>query len=995
MINCGRKILFAIAIILCWITAPAQYRFDSWTTDDGLPQNGVRRITQSPDGYIWFTTFDGLVRFDGVKFTVFNKSTADGIVNNRFWVVRAAADGTIWASTERGDLTFFRKGVFTSYAEDRVPGDQILDFVPDENGETMIETRSDFYYLRDGAFILAKPTGNDGTPKQIHRGQTGAVWTIGPLETREERDGATRIYKLELRNINFYNGTCFEDRRGGLWVADVGGLYYLRKGQITHYTAEDGVPAKTEPHRFWEDDDGSLWFATGDYNYAGVGLVRFKNGRFTTFGKERGLSNDRIFDVLKDREGTIWLSTEKGLNRFRRQIITSLSVADGLIGNETNPILMTRSGDILIGTAEGLSRYRDGKFINTVLRLDQSKNIVGNVQSLCEDSRGRIWIGLFGGLMMIDERGTHDVSKLLGSSQTVFAIHNDSRGDMWFATERGGVIQLRDDKPFAQFTVAEGLAGNDVKAIHEARDGSLWFGTYGGLSHLKDGAFTNYRVADGLASDLVRSIAEDADGALWIGTYDGGMSRLKDGRFFNFNSGNGFNNNGVFATVEDRHGNFWISSNRGITRVNKQQLNDFADGRVASYESFVYGKQDGMLNNECNGGRQPSSLIDAQGRIWFPTREGVAIVSPELLRPNPLPPGVEIESVEIDRVAVPFDDVVRVDPSQTQFDINYTGLSFIKSDQLRFRYRLAGLDDGWIDAGTKRSVTYAHLPPGDYVFTVTAANVDGVWNPTGRSIKLVVLAPFYRTWKFFVAIVLLAALIVFLIDNLRVRQLKKLNSAQEMFARRLIESQEAERKRIAQELHDGLGQNLLVIKNRAALGLAVKGNEQTDEQFNEIQDSVTEALGEVRSIAYNLRPIHIERLGLTSTIEEMIERVDETSEIRIGFDIEPIDGVFSPENEMNLYRVVQECLNNVIKHSRASRANVTIEREDANVVLTVKDDGRGFDPLDVDEKHGLGLNGMAERVKILGGTLTIESEEGHGTTVVVEITPEGAGRQAS
>ena len=271
------------------------------------------------------------------------------------------------------------------------------------------------------------------------------------------------------------------------------------------------------------------------------------------------------------------------------------------------------------------------------------------------------------------------------------------------------------------------------------------------------------------------------------------------------------------------------------------------------------------------------------------------------------------------------------------------------------------------------TVNFTHLPPGEFTFKVIAANSDGVWNTEGKSFRIVVYAPFYKTWRFWAILVIGLTGIGFLIYRFRVRQLQKINLAQEAFSRRLIESQEAERKRIAQELHDGLGQNLLVIKNRAMLGLAVEGK---DEQFGEIQDSVTDALSEVRTIAYNLRPLHLERLGLTSTIEEMIEEIAETSGIEINCNIEPIDDLFTPENEINFYRIVQECLNNIVKHSDAERASVEIYRENRKVFLNVKDDGRGFDVNSIDDKKGLGLNGIAERVKIFGGNYSIVSEEG-------------------
>ncbi len=982
---------FYLLLWLCFFcafgyqTVTAQYRFDSWTTDNGLPQNGIRSITQTPDGYLWLTTLDGLVRFDGVKFKVFNKSNSPGIISNRFWAVKAFADGSVWVATEAGELSIYRDGQFTSYRADQIPGVQVSGFVEDERGEALIVTDLNYLYLRNGEFVFAKPRGDEAANKRLYVGQSGTRWEIYQTQIRQIKDGQTQVYQLKEKFVYFFLGSVFEDAKGGLWTSDVGKISYLHNGEITEFTEKDGISPNVFGHSFWEDADGSVWFATGDFSRRGIGLVKFKNGKFSAFGPEYGLSNDRIFNRFKDSEGSVWLATDRGLNRLRKQVLSSLSTKDGLIHNEVYPILKARDGSIYIGTNGGLSRYRDGKFTETVLSFGKTYG-APSVQSLAEDAESRLWIGTVRGLFVLNRGKIENWTKKFELPDTIYTIYPHKDGTVWFGTEHSGVCQYKDGKIAPLYSRSDGLAGNDVKTIHEAKDGSFWIGTFSGLSHLKDGKFTNYTTNEGLAGDTVRSIKEDEDGTLWIGTYDSGLSRFKNGRFFNFNKENGLFSNGVFAIVEDKNGNFWMSSNQGIYRASKQQLNDFADGKLSSYESFGYGKQDGMLNNECNGGRQPSAMTDSDGRIWFPTLEGIAIVGTEELTKNTLPPPVEIEEITVDRVPVNFkanQSAIEITPSQTYVDISYTALSLIDSEKLLFRYKLEGFDENWVEAGTRRFVNFSHLPPGNYTFTVTATNSNGVWNQTGKSIKIEVLAPFYRTSWFILTIILLTIFTAYLIYRNRIEQLKRLNAAQESFSRQLIESQEAERKRIAQELHDGLGQSLLVIKNRAVLGLNAKGNTKTDEQFNEIQESVSDALIEVRSIAYNLRPLHIERLGLTATIEEMIEEIHDTSGITINYDIEPIDGVFANENEINFYRIVQECLNNIVKHSKATKANVEVFRENSKIILTIKDDGKGFEADKI--KPGLGLKGMAERAKILGGTYSIDSEIGKGTTVLIEI----------
>jgi signal transduction histidine kinase/ligand-binding sensor domain-containing protein len=979
----------------------AQYRFDSWTTDNGLPQNGIRQITQTPDGYLWFTTFDGLVRFDGMKFTVFTKGNSPGILHNRFAKVIADKHGTVWAQTEDQMLTVYRNGVFTTYTNAQIPGGLQEDFRYDAAGEVVLVTKSGWYYLRQGQFVFIQPRVPEDARRVEYDAPSGTKWILTPGRVEQIKNGQVTVYQLPTISLvdpaSAISEITLEDRDGALWFG-VGGVGACRllNGQVTTYGETSGIPKDAFPRYFRQEADGSVWFSTGDANTKGYGIFRWVEGKITRFGAEVGLSNEQVMGLFRDREGTLWVATNKGLDRLRRQIITSYSVKEGLSNFEVYPIMKSRDGDIVIGTATGISRFRDGKF-TTVPGSEHE-----NIQALVEDPQGQLRMGITGNFVRLEQgrKIPYDTGNTVAATLT--------RGGSIWTGSNVGLARIDHDQVTARFNTADGLPSNEVKTIVEDTDCSLWVGTYGGLSHFADGKFINYTVKEGLASNLVRSIYKDKEGVFWIGTYDGGLSRFKDGKFFNFTTENGLFNNGVFATVEDDFGNLWMSCNRGIYRANKQQLNDFADGKIAAYESFAYGKEDGMLNTECNGGRQPSALKDADGRIWFPTLDGVAVVDPRLVEPNPVPPPVVIETVAVDRTAVPEPQklaamhdpqkVITVQPSQTSVDITYTGLSFIKSDQIRFRYKLDGLDGKWIDAGTRRTVNYSYLPPGTYTFTVIAANSDGVWNNQGQSIRIVVLAPFYRTWWFRGLAVLVLIGIGFMVYRYRVAQLRKVHRAreafsqeliesQEAFSRQLIESQEGERKRIAAELHDSLGQNLLVIKNRALLGLAVAEKERSKEQFGEIQESVTQALSEVRSIAYNLRPLHLERLGLTSTIEEAVEQVQAASGIKIECDVAPLDDLFHGDAEINFYRIVQECLNNIVKHSGAAEASVTIHRTNNSVSLTVKDNGRGFDLEELQRQHrlGLGLNGIAERVKILGGTYSLDSRLGEGTTVAIEI----------
>lgn len=973
----------------------AQYRFDHWTTDDGLPQNSIFGITQTPEGYLWLATLDGIARFDGVRFLAFDKGNTKGIVSNRCTSLFEDAGGALWIGTEDSGVMRYRAGVFTAAltTAEGLPHNQVGSIQSDHHGGLWINTANGRAHWRDGKVIRIIPAN-----AAHYVGRSGTEWRLDEAGLHRVLTGQpiSRLIPLPnyqpLRQVLYAGVSFYEDRDGNLWIGlPEFGVYRVSDSQATFYSEKDGMPKTRIVNAIYQDQEGAIWFGTQDR-----GALCFRQGRFTVYTTADGLSSNSIKSIFQDREGTLWLGTwDRGLVRVSRQFMKTYSARDGLINNNIYPIYQDRSGRVWVGTM-GLSVLHDGRFTS----YDERDGLHHkNIQALAEDREGRIWIGVVGGIFCFQNGRFNDYTPLVGDI-AVQAIHQDHAGTFWFGTNKGlfkwpgGAMQ--------PLIAQQGLPGNDVKVIHESPDGTLWIGTYDGLAKIQSGKTTVYTAAAGLAGNRVRSLYEEADGTLWIGTYDDGLSRFKDGRFFSFKVEHGLHNGGVFQILEDARANFWISCNRGIYRVSKQQLNDFAAGRIPKINSIAYGKQDGMLNIECNGGRQPAGIKAGDGKLWFPTQEGAVVIDPEATQVNPLPPPVVIESVIVDRASVPFQNSasgIEIKPGQANLEINYAGLSYIRAEQVRFKYKLRGQDQDWVDAGTRRAAYYPYLPPGAYTFQVIAANSDGIWNEAGATVRVIVLPPFYRTWWFMGWALLGLAGLITLIYRRRVARLRKdhavkeafsrqLLESQEAFSRQLLESQEAERKRIAGELHDGLGQSLVIIKNRALHSLTEPDDhDRAIEQIEEIAEAATHAILEAREIAYNLRPFHIDRLGLTAALGAMINRAGQDS-LHFTTELDSIDGLLAPEQEINFYRIVQECLNNIIKHARASAASVTIKRHDRMIELTIRDNGRGFTPGAREESangSGFGLLGLTERARILGGVLAITSAPGHGTTIQLEV----------
>lgn len=1001
-----------VLLSILWLALPVgaqRYRFDHWTTDNGLPQNTIRNIVQTRDGYLWMTTFDGLVRFDGVRFTVFNHDNTPSIVNNRFFFIYEGTDGTIYAGIEANGITVYRNGRFKSYtpANGFPPGD-IAGFSSDVNGETLIlvnhNLRSYFYYLRQDQFVPA-PSEYQFTPQQkFHVGSNGRFWTADRSGiTLREGSKATQ-YPLRFQAKEVAGVTLYEDRAGGLWISDLAELYYLRNGQLTHYGEKDGLPSRlstvthsftpTESIRnFCEDADGNLWFILGWHRREDNRLAYMKDGRVTVFNPEDGFPLTDIGTVIADQEGAVWVATSVGLFRVRRQIITAYSTEQGLAGKETYPLLQRRNGDILIGTMQGLSLFHQGKFKTLLPALLPEWNI-GAAQALWEDAKDNLWLGAIGGMVRFENGKIKE--RLLSGTTT--AIVPDHTGTLWIGAQNG-LYRVVNNKIAQHYTTSDGLPNDDIKVIRETRDGALWIGTYGGLARLKDGTFTKWSIAEGLPSDRIRALYEDADGVLWIGTYDGGLSRFHNGIFFNYTTETGLFNNGVFAILEDLRSNFWISCNRGIYRVNRNELNDVAAGKSTRVNSITYDKSDGMLNVECNGGRHPSALIARDGKFWFPTQDGVVVVDPEAIPANSLPPPIEIEAVSIDRTSLSLDVIqsilrnpsaaITIQPGQTSLDISYTALSLTKSDLIRFRYKLTGLSDEWEEAGSRRVAYFSYLPPGDYTFHVIAANADGVWNEIGKTLKIKVIPPVYRRW-WFLMLTAGAILGLFMLGyKYRVKQLERERDLHQNYARRLVDAHEGERKRIAVELHDGLSQSLVIIRQRATICLQAKDDPmRQEEQLEAISEAATAVIDEVRGIVYDLRPVQLDLLGLTNSLHELLDKISRTHQLPIERDLAELADQLSPDIENNLYRIVQEALNNIVRHAHATRVSIALWREENKLLLTIADNGCGFtvDPSrDLRGSTGLGLTSMRDRVRVLHGELQIESSPNNGTTITIQI----------
>jgi signal transduction histidine kinase/ligand-binding sensor domain-containing protein len=974
---------FSVWLTLLCSFAPealAQYQFDSWTTENGLPQNSVVDILQTRDGYLWLATYNGLVRFDGARFTVFDRST-EGIKSQRVQSLYEDSKGTLWVGSEDGMLIRYRDGRFTTYTgENGLPHAIAIKLEEDEAGNLWINWTGEVIAVTkfDGErFINYKPADfPHGVYGEIGR-RRYPWWNQDAVGLHCLIKGQVQTYALpaELSTAQILRVNA--DFRGNLWIQTPGvGVVKVTDGQRKLYTTREGLPSNNIEGDFYEDRKGALWL--GEF---GGNLHHIQDGR-------RELAHTfQAFAFYEDREGSFWIGSPVGLHRRRDLTIASLTEREGLSLNGVYSVFQDRAGAIWIGTWNGgLNRYAQDRFTS----YHPPDGLPSNyITCTWEDNSGRLWVGTSGGLAYFDHgRFTRyeDESGFLRS--IVWAMHEDRAGNLWFATD-AGLVQRKDGQ-LTRYTARDGLSHDRATTLLEDRAGTLWIGGFHGFTRWKDGVFTAFTEREGFIGNQVRAFYEDGDGVLWIGTYDGGLYRFKDERLTRYTTKEGLHDNGVFQILEDDAGNLWMGCNRGIYRVSRRELNDFAEGKTRSITSVVFGTKDGLATLECNGGRQPSGLKTADGKLWFPTAGGVAIVDTKAVQSNTVPPPVLIEEFRLDDETIDFQRGVEVPPNKNNFEIRFTAPSFIKPEYIRFKYKLAGLDDDWHDAGERRTISYNQIPAGQYRFVVIAANSDGVWNTTGASLEITVVPPFWRRWWFITLAVIAVAAAIFLLYERRVWHLRREHALQQAFSQQLIASQESERKRIASELHDGLGQNLLVVINDALLGVKMAQDDApTKKQFDGIAAMTSQALDDARKIIQDLRPYHLDRLGLKEALEFMIETVANSSSIRFAAEIDAMDGLLSKEAETSLYRIAQEGVNNILKHSGATAARVSLKREGRSVQLTIEDNGQGFlagaNSSTESPPRSFGLTGIAERTRMLGAQEVIHSVPGQGTTITVTL----------
>jgi len=742
--------------------APEHFGHDTWDSDAGLPQNSVQVILQTRDRYFWLGTQEGLVRFDGVRFTVFDTRNTPALKDDWVQALCETRDGSLWIGTLTG-LSRRREGRFEPVGEG-TPLERALigSILETKDGTLWVGSSAGLARYRSGKLEVL--SSEEGFPtdrvRALYEDSSGTLWFGLPY-------GLARVVgdRVDVRTIkDGFPGTPLAidgDGEGGLWVGTARGLVHVTGDTARLYSEPEGLTT-TLARAVLRDRRGSVWVGTGS------GLYRFRDGSFARYSAASGLSSDRILSLYEDRDGSLWVgTTDGGLNRLKSQRVVNYTRHEGLSDDRIWSVAEDRAGNLWVGTADGnLDRMAPGKSV-----FEHVAFVGATVLAIAEDKRGDLWVGTQGaGLVRFrDGKPRHFTTADGLPGNWITSLCVDRRGVLWIGTVGNGLARYEGER-FRSYHVADGLPSEQIFSLYEDRGGELWIGTFGGgAARMRDGRFETFTTREGLAHDIVISVYQDLEGTHWFATR-GGLSRWKEGKFTTYRQKEGLFHDAVQRVVEDGRGYLWLTSNRGIFRVRQSELASAAVGN-GRLHPIPFNTASGMRSAECNNA-QHGVWKGRDGRLWFATVKGLAMADPSRIELNPTPPAVAVEEVFSGGDSVETKDGVRLSPGRTDLEFRYTAFNYSNPTSVRFRYRLEGLESRWTDAGPRRTAYYTHIPPGRYRFHVVACNEDGVWNEVGASLPIRLEPRFYQTAWFRALAILAIGLAAIAGHRLRVRQIE-------------------------------------------------------------------------------------------------------------------------------------------------------------------------------------------------------------------------------
>lgn len=1052
----------------------------SWTIDDGLPVNTLNNIIQDEEGHLWITTYDGLVRFDGEEFDIFNHANTPVIPHNRMVKLFFQEGVGMWITLEYGGVLLYKDGDFFHFGEEQGFTDgNIFKYKLASKGSVYFFTTKGLYKYQNNSFAKFYTSKNelgeyvydlfedeDGScwlatnNGLVHKTKNGVdIYNVGNLPSENViyfaskiRNGIFLVGTLqglyEFKNGTFYAKdsyssmgrveakTLYEDDEITL-ISSADGIWELKDNQVIKLK---GSPDFKQVHYddFSRDKNGTLWLV-GEMGE----IATLKAGVATPFKEIPNAENYRINDFFEDKEGNFWLLTYRnGLIRVKESKVRTIGQKEGLSEDNILALLEDSRGRLWVGTrGGGLNKIEK----NSITQYSLSESITTNViQALREDNYGRIWIGNYQKGIDIYDQGKFehiDIGRNVDAND-IRSILFTSAGGIWIGTY-GGLVKLDQNtlEP-TLFTQKNGLSGQKVRYIIEAIDQSIWIGTLdGGVSRYKNGRFTAYTTQDGLSSDNIRSIYEDEDepGTMWVGTENNGLNRIRGNSIKFINVEDGLPDYNIHWISQDSYGWLWMSSNRGVFKIKKEQLNEYLDGQRGSFQIIEFGKEDGMRNPEGNGSFQEAGIRSKSGDFIFATQAGISIFNTRETKSSFFNPTIKFTNVLAGGREYPT-DTLKLEPEVDDIQIHARAIEFSSPEKTKYRYRLSlfgeeVVEESWIETGKNHSFIFNELRPGMYRFEVQATNNEGAWSPNTGSIVFEITPKYYQRFWFWVVLILFVVVAAYQYSLFRNKVLlKKQRQMQAIIEEqtkelRLEKEQIEQRNSIIEQQTEALRvSNTTKDRFFSIIAHDLKNPFQamlffSDDLYKSLdkvsKDELKERIGIIKASSNRLYKLtdnllqwarlqskQVEPDRTVFSVEdliqsniELIEQPAQRKDITLSWKVENGLQLFADKNMMDT--VIRNLLSNAIKFTRkGGRVCANAISDARSVTISISDTGIGMnekmlenllkldaevtrDGTENEKGTGLGVIICQQMVALNDGELKVESEVGRGTTFLL------------
>jgi len=985
---------FGFALMVAWLAFcrlslgadpwPRSYIVDP--APAGLPQSSVISMIQSRDGYLWLGTRDGLARFDGNHYEIFNEWNTPGLGGNTIVHLFEDSRGGLWVGAGNS-VTFIKAGRVATLD---IPGGgsvaQLRSACEDVSGAVWL-------YLTDSRLVRCRDEQVEnvwavGQPFSNYRAviatPSGQIWICTDSERYQVVSDLHAVtFELLLKSEKSpRQDFILASRNDELWQFAEGRIRRISTNGVgrTLDFATNYPWGSARIMTAMEDHEGNLVVGTQNN-----GVFRFNaNGEAHQIG---GLSQNTALSLWEDREGNLWIGTDGGgLNRAKRNPFSTAPAARDWV---VKSACADNNGGMWMGfNGGGVTYSKNGEWHD----YGEREGLTGadgqskpNFSAVLVDRQNRVWVGTRGaGLFQFVDERFQPTPEPKFAGRNISALYEDHAGNIWVGTDLG--LATWNGSGWRWFNQQSGLTADQITAIAEDKDGNLWLGTErNGLNRWRDGKFTAIHQADGLPSENITALYSDRDNVLWVGTGNG-LGRMYVGRWSRFNTKDGLASDSIGYLFGDDQEHLWIGSNLGLMRLAKKSLLNQALGKTTTLACRVYGVRDGLPTSECTQGSQPAACRTADGRLWFPTIKGLVNINPAELLPNTNAPLVAIESILLDdqeqntnRLITAGARKFEIPSSVERLDISYTSLNLAAPERARFSCWMEHHEASWNSPTDRRTANYSKLPPGDYRFHVKACNEDGVWNTEGVAFDITVLPPFWKTWWFRAIVV--ASLLGAIIGTVYFIATQKLQ--RQLALLRQQEALEKERARIARDLHDQLGANLTQV---GLLGEMVGEDKNLPEeveahaqQICQTARTTSDALDE---IVWAANPSNDTLEGLVNYACKYAQDYLALADLRYRLDVptELPEANIPPDLRHNVFLAFKESVNNVVKHAKATEVKIRLRLEADKFVIEIEDNGRG--PADAATKTGRnGLRNMRQRMEDVGGSFMMTTGAERGTIV--------------